>query len=69
VIDYGILIEVLCRVGRMEDVMFQLKQIGEGAHPNSLCYAYLVHGFVGFFSFRFEYASQFCKVTDWKTCA
>jgi pentatricopeptide repeat protein len=65
VIHYGILIEVLCRVGGMEDAMSQLKQmIREGAHPNSLCYAYLVQGFIGFFSFRFEYASQFCKVTD-----
>jgi hypothetical protein len=50
--------------------MSQLKQmIHEGAHPNFLCYAYLVHGFIGFYSFRFEYASQFCKVTDWRTCA
>jgi pentatricopeptide repeat protein len=43
VIQYGIVIEVLCRVGRMEDVVSQLKQmIHEGGHPNSLCYAYLV---------------------------
>jgi pentatricopeptide repeat protein len=70
VIHYGILIKVLCHVGRMEDVMSQLKQmIREGAHPNSLCCAYLVQGFIVFFSFRFEYANQFCKVTDWKTCA
>jgi pentatricopeptide repeat protein len=70
VIHYGIVIEVLCHVGRMEDVMSQLKQmIHEGAHPNSLYYAYLVQGFIEFFSFRFEYASQLYKVTDWRTCA